>query len=229
MAVSNTTRTRQVARSPTRRATTEVKALLLDVARDLFAAGRFETTTTREIADRAGVAESVLFRHFETKGNLLATAITQPFDKFLDEFSLAWEARDPTALQPDPSSWPAQKAIVEEFVADLYDNLASRRDLLRALLAASVTDRSIAEGVHQRLEAVIAPLSAIARHSAEQRGTQTERAGTDVRGIIAMITAVAVLDDWFLPAHGTAGRDQLVRDITDLLFHGLSGRPSIHR
>jgi hypothetical protein len=39
-----------------------------------------------------------------------------------------------------------------------------------------------------------------------------------------MITALAVLDDWFLPTE-EPNRDQLVHDISDLLFHGLTGRP----
>jgi AcrR family transcriptional regulator len=209
-------------RSPTRRSTEKVKALLVEVALERFTAGAFETTTTREIADRAGVAESVLFRHFPTKSNLLATAITQPFEAFLADFSDTWESRDPAVLRPDPRNRPAQQAIVTEFVGDLYDNLVAHRDLLRALLAASLADPSIADSVHARLEAIFTPLAEIARTSAEQRGQNTDHPDTDVRGIVAMITAVAVLDDWFLPDPGI-GRDRLVHDIADLLFHGLGG------
>ena len=212
----------RASRSPTRRTTDEVKALLVNVALELFTADEFATTTTRAIAERAGVSESILFRHFPTKENLLATAIAQPFEQFLAEFSRTWEARDPGTLQPGPDNEPAQKAIVREFVAHLYEDLATRRELLRALLRTSVTNPGIAADVHARLQSVITPLSAIALESAQQRGVPSDHVDTDVRSIIAMITGLAVLDDWFLP-HPAPSGDQLIDDVTDLLFHGIAG------
>ena len=52
-------------RQPERR-----RAQLLDAARELFADKGFETTTTAEIARRAGMSEGVLFHQFGTKRGL---------------------------------------------------------------------------------------------------------------------------------------------------------------
>jgi AcrR family transcriptional regulator len=43
---------------------------ILEVATSLFARQGFEGTTTRQIADRAGVNEALIFRHFPTKQEL---------------------------------------------------------------------------------------------------------------------------------------------------------------
>jgi TetR/AcrR family transcriptional regulator len=43
---------------------------ILGVARELFAAKGFEGTTTREIAEQAGINEALVFRHFATKEDL---------------------------------------------------------------------------------------------------------------------------------------------------------------
>lgn len=50
----------------------ETRALILSAARELFRSKGFTTTSTLEIAQRAGVAEGSLFYHFGSKKNLLA-------------------------------------------------------------------------------------------------------------------------------------------------------------
>jgi TetR/AcrR family transcriptional regulator len=48
---------------------------LLDVAIDLFSKRGFGGTTTREIAQAAGVTEAIIFRHFATKQDLYAAIL----------------------------------------------------------------------------------------------------------------------------------------------------------
>ena len=59
------------------RVTAETKAAtrqrILEAARQLFATGGFDTSTTRNIADAAGIATGTLFNYFPTKEALLAT------------------------------------------------------------------------------------------------------------------------------------------------------------
>ena len=58
------------------RVTAETKAAtrqrILEAARQLFATGGFDTSTTRDIADAAGIATGTLFNYFPTKEALLA-------------------------------------------------------------------------------------------------------------------------------------------------------------
>ena len=59
------------------RVTAETKAAtrqrIVDASRQLFAAKGFEASTTRDIADAAGVASGTLFNYFVTKEAILSS------------------------------------------------------------------------------------------------------------------------------------------------------------
>lgn len=67
--------------SPTRatrpRDAAATRGALLEAARELFAAGGFERTTVRAVAERAGVNQALLFRYFGNKEALFAEAVTE--------------------------------------------------------------------------------------------------------------------------------------------------------
>src|SRR5215470_19366120 len=48
---------------------------IVSVAADLFSKRGFSGTTTKEIAERAGVSEAIIFRHFATKRDLYSAII----------------------------------------------------------------------------------------------------------------------------------------------------------
>lgn len=66
--------TTEVAPHP-RMAAEDRRRQLLDVAIDLFSKRGFSGTTTREIAQAAGVTEAIIFRHFATKQDLYAAIL----------------------------------------------------------------------------------------------------------------------------------------------------------
>jgi AcrR family transcriptional regulator len=61
----------------TRLSATDRRQQILDVASGLFARKGYQGTTTREIAEEAGVNEALLFRHFPSKENLYWTLIEE--------------------------------------------------------------------------------------------------------------------------------------------------------
>lgn len=74
--------------SPTEVAT---RKRILEAAQHLFAAQGYESTTTRDLAQAAGVAEGTLFRHFAAKKTILITLMRQGWrlllEDLLDELS----------------------------------------------------------------------------------------------------------------------------------------------
>ena len=58
--------------------------LLLSAARQIFAARGYAHSSTREIAEAAGVSEALLFRYFGTKAKLFEVAIVAPFQRLMD-------------------------------------------------------------------------------------------------------------------------------------------------
>jgi AcrR family transcriptional regulator len=68
---------------------------------DLFAVKGFDGTSTKEIASKAGVAEGLIFHHFENKESLLAAV-------FETQRSFFGELED---LSSDPPDLPAELAL----------------------------------------------------------------------------------------------------------------------
>jgi AcrR family transcriptional regulator len=53
---------------------------IVDVARELFASRGFEGTTTRELAEHAGINEALIFRHFPSKEELYWAVLQNMID-----------------------------------------------------------------------------------------------------------------------------------------------------
>jgi AcrR family transcriptional regulator len=58
---------------------------ILQAARRLFASQGFDGTTTRELAEKAGVAEGTLFRHFSNKKAILVEVATEGWVEILTD------------------------------------------------------------------------------------------------------------------------------------------------
>jgi AcrR family transcriptional regulator len=205
-------------RPATRRSSDEVRERLIVAARDLYEAGTYDATTTKGIAAHAGVAESVLFRHFGAKDALLAAAIVAPFEEFLDAFSVTWQ----TYLDAYRGTDADAEHLVADFIRSLYDRLRAYRPVLRRLLGASMADAEVAEAVRVRLDSVVVAVIEIAEQSARQRGAAVSRAATNVRAVVAMVSAMALLDDWF--AAVPADTDRVVAEMSTLVYRGLAGQ-----
>ena len=59
----------------TAEAKAETRQRILEAARKLFAASGYESSTTREIADAAGIANGTLFNYFPNKEAILAALV----------------------------------------------------------------------------------------------------------------------------------------------------------
>jgi AcrR family transcriptional regulator len=96
----------------------ETPTRILKAARRLFARKGFDGTTTRELADEAGVAEGTLFRHFENKKAILIEVATQGWVEIL------------TDLLTELSEMGSYKAIAQVMRKRML-NLHENGDLLR--------------------------------------------------------------------------------------------------
>src|SRR4029079_5007135 len=62
----------------------DTKALILDAARDALAEDGYAQTTTRAIAERAGVQLSLVHYHFKGKQQLLVEVLSRENERLLD-------------------------------------------------------------------------------------------------------------------------------------------------
>jgi len=75
----------------------ERREQIIDVALSVFAVNGFNGTRTREIAEKAGTSEALIFRHFKDKEDLYHTALGE----MLDLHSTAIDCREAIASKDD--------------------------------------------------------------------------------------------------------------------------------
>ncbi|MBA9088044.1 AcrR family transcriptional regulator [Fontibacillus solani] len=91
---------------------TEKQLKIIQAAVEIFAEKGFAGSSTSEIAQRAGVAEGTIFRHYKTKKDLLLSIVAPMVSKLIGPF--VWnEFKD--VLEKDHSS-------LEEFLYDMAIN-----------------------------------------------------------------------------------------------------------
>ena len=204
----------------TRRSSEEVRNLLVKAAGELFGENGYSGVTTRQIAERAGVSEAILWRQFRTKAALFNVAVTEPIVEFLSDF--VENFRSYAGLIEDEPLQPPEHGA-EMFFGGLYDVFREEKSLIMTLLAARAFDPHILEA-HG---AGTAPLADVYNAVSDFSGGILERHGIKVdinmvvRLSIGMILAAAVLDELVFPDGPKKSRDQVVDEMVRLVFHGI--------
>src|SRR5262245_20916042 len=71
------------------------RSSILAAARKAFTeTGDMNGTTIRHIAERGGISEGVIYRHFESKDQLFIEAVVEPLQQAVDELVAATEVVD---------------------------------------------------------------------------------------------------------------------------------------
>ncbi|MDD7925083.1 TetR/AcrR family transcriptional regulator [Actinomycetospora chibensis] len=162
--------------------------MLLEAAAATFAARGFAQTTTRMIADEAGVSETLLYRHFGSKAALFDRTVTGRFRLTVEEFAQRWAC--------PPSGAVEDRA--HEVLLDLVRFLRAHRDVVLVLMTVDAFEPG-GEGVTESLRATTDRLLAVVRECVLTDREGHPLPGTDEEltapGVLALLLGVAVLDD----------------------------------
>lgn len=171
-----------------RRASADVRDLLLRAARDEFLSKGFGGATTKAIAARAEVSETVIFNQFSDKAGLFAEAFVAPFSEVVAEYL---EARN----NPTRSS---KEERVERFVDHLSRLAREYRPILIAAISHRLEGNAPAEDdLLDRLSSELQKILGL--------GEVTEVPGfglvdpTTRATAAAMVLGMALLDDLIFP------------------------------
>lgn len=95
-----------MATQPKRMSAEDRRSQVLDAAMDLFARQGYRGTTTRQIADHAGVNEAIIFRHFASKEELYwaILIITAGLPRAGSSSKRGWEPAATTTARFSPRS-----------------------------------------------------------------------------------------------------------------------------
>jgi AcrR family transcriptional regulator len=193
----------------------ESRARILAAARELFGQRGYQGTTTKELADAAGVAEKTLFRHFPTKGALFKDAVITPFHQFISAYVEEWDAR-PKGVRDE---FDETRSLYE----GLFEMLDANRGLVFALLSAQAFEDPDSEQfpeLHNELNELLSKLGALLEFEANARG-YAMNAPILTRVIFGLALVSTVHADWLFPAGIHPGRDKLVAELTELTVRGV--------
>ncbi len=200
----------------TRRSRGEPRRLLLDAARDLFSRQDYRSTTTREIAETAGVAEHLIFRNFGSKAALFREALVVPFVDFVDAFRTTWQTGIPEGTSEDE--------LAKQFTSDLFDLFEEHRGLVLTLWASNgLSEDERTEAGIDEISDALAVLGQISSEGMEFRGVPARHPDLAAHSTVAMIAGMAAFRSTFFGPKGPS-TEELVDELTQATLHGFLHR-----
>lgn len=200
----------------TRRPRGEPRRLLLDSARRLFSEQDYRSVTTREIAESAGVAEHLIFRHFGSKAALFRGALVMPFVTFVENFEQTWRAVDPTLTEPEE--------LASQFLGEMYDLFVDHRGLVVTLWASeSLSDDELADAGLDEVDRALASIGRFGAESMPILGMQAVDVDLAARSTVAMVAGMAAFRSNFFGSERPS-RDAIVAELTQAILHGFLHR-----
>lgn len=192
-----------IRRSPYRRG--EARAAVVEHARAIFAERGYDAASLAEVAARADVSETLVYRYFGSKAGLFEESIIAPGREFVDRFLRSWE---------DQSDAVALEERVRAFVVELLAFVQDNQGLIVAwALAERQGPREIAtDGTHGQ---------GVRRLAAALAGTGGDDAEMAVALSMGVILAVVTFTD-VLFAADTPNRDpdRLTEKVTQFVLAG---------
>jgi AcrR family transcriptional regulator len=192
----------------TRRRRGEPRKLLLDAAREVFTSRGFVGSSTREIAERAGVSETLMFRYFGSKVGLFREALVAPFAEFVQSFNERWER----ALDDEYDV----EDLTETFISEMYDLFVKHRGLVVMVWSSDAqVESELAEaGVFDEVVEHLQTLVRIGtRSEARAGGFDSPSHDLLTRSTLSMIAGMAVFGRSFYGAH-RPDRAEIVKALT---------------
>jgi AcrR family transcriptional regulator len=192
------------------------RKLLLAAARDLFARQDYRSTTTREIAEAAGVTEHLLFRNFGSKAGLFREALVLPFTVFVEDFGRTWDA----VVHEEAD----EQELTRRFVGQLYDLFVEHQGLLLTLMAAqTLSEEELAETGIADIRRALTLLSQIGAEGMRIRGMRTNYPDLPAHSTVAMIAGMAALRSTYFGSRPPP-RQAIVDELVQAVLHGFLHR-----
>jgi AcrR family transcriptional regulator len=181
----------------------EARTRILNAAQTLFAAHGFNATTTKAIAEAAGVPGGLIFYYFPSKKALLASVLKER--NILIELSAVVE----TLRVSDP------RTALMTLAAHYIEALRQHRELTAILLREFLSQREIAEQFHAlREEHVTLIASSIQKLLQGKCTSPAQHIQAMARTFLYNLIVIGIIEDPPEPPH-------FIEEMVDILLGGL--------
>jgi AcrR family transcriptional regulator len=135
----NQARERSASRNRRRRTTQEVLDQLVEAACEEFEVNGYTRTKTANIAKKAGVSETLLFKHFGSKANLFHDTIFNAFNTHFAEFQRAHPVADGDAA--------ARLDVTKQYIGEVQSFFAQHSRMLMLLITSYSYETTEVKGI----------------------------------------------------------------------------------
>ncbi|HEY5884565.1 MAG TPA: TetR/AcrR family transcriptional regulator [Pyrinomonadaceae bacterium] len=195
----------------------ERKVQILRVAVGLFSKKGFGGTTTKEIAQAAGVSEAMVFRHYSTKQELY-TAI-------LDHKACSGDAMDPKELVAEALQEKDDWAVFHRLALGALEHHEADPEFQRLLLHSALEGHELAQMFFEKfVERVYAMLGSYIAGRQRDGAMANIDPAIIVRSFIGMIVHHSLNNNLWDPKRRLLkiSNEEAARHFTDILLNGIS-------
>ena len=193
------------------------KLQILRVAVSLFSQRGFGGTTTKEIAQAAGVSEAMVFRHYATKQEL--------YSAILDHKACSGDAMNPEQMVAEALKQKDDRAVFEQLSLGALDHHGGDPEFQRLLLHSALEGHELAEMFFEKFVRRVYELLGgyIAERQHDGAMVKVDPAIV-VRSFIGMVIHHSLNNNLWDPKRRLlkiSNRDA-AKHFTDILLHGIS-------
>jgi AcrR family transcriptional regulator len=197
----------------------ERRLQILRVAVSLFSQRGFVGTTTKEIAQAAGVSEAMVFRHFANKQEL--------YSAILDHKACSGDAMNPEAMVAEALKEKDDRAVFERLALGALDHHECDPEFQRLLLHAALEGHELAQMFFEKFVRRVYEL--LGNYIAERQRDGAMVAmdpAIVVRAFIGMIIHHSLNNNLWDPQRRLLKISNLeaAKNFSDILLHGISTR-----
>ena len=195
----------------------ERRLQILQVAEGLFSHEGFRGTTTKKIAQAAGVSEAMVFRHFATKQELYAA--------ILDHKACSGDAIDPEIMVADALKRKDDRAVFEGLAFGALEHHESDPEFQRLLLHSALEGHELAQMFFEKfVRRVYEFLGAYIRERQDDGAMIKIDPAIVVRAFIGMIIHHSLNNNLWDPKRRllNLANESAARHFTDILLNGIS-------
>jgi AcrR family transcriptional regulator len=188
------------------------------VAVSLFSNKGFQGTTTREIAQAAGVSEAMVFRHFATKEELYAAILDHKACAGSGSFEPAEIAAEAIALKDD-------RGVFESLALEALNHHDADTEFQRLLLYSALEKHKLAEMFFDGFVRKVYEFLGIYIRQRQSEGALIEiDPAIVVRCFIGMVMHHSLSNNLWDPKHRllNISNEQAAKNFTDILLNGIS-------
>lgn len=198
----------------------ERRQQILRVAVRLFSQRGFRGTTTKEIAQAAGISEAMVFRHFATKDELYAA--------ILDYKACAEGLGDPCAMVADAVRLKDDRAVFETLALTALEHHEHDTEFMRLLLHAALEGHQLAQMFWDTY--VLRIYEFLGGYISERQRDGAFRniePKVVVRALVGMIMHHSLNNNLWDPQRRLLNitNEQAARDFTEILLKGITIQP----